>query len=356
MKLPRLQDVNVRGKKILLRLDLDVPVWDGEVVHGRRIDASLPTILYLVENKCKQITILGHRGRPGGKEVPSLSEKAASQYLDQLLVKALGKEEARSLNISMMENVRFNPAELLPYPTNPQAVQFARSLAGDADLYINDAFGVCHRRDVSIVGLPDLLPHAAGFSVISEVASLEKVLEKPAAPVVFILGGGKEDKALLVDRLLAHADWVLVGGVLPRKIKSYCRDGTGGMCVSAAHLTPEGKDITPQSARAFVEIIRSAGTLVWNGPMGDIDSGFWESTEIVARAIAESKSYTVAGGGDTLGVIDKLGLVGKIDKISNGGGAMLEFLAYGDLPGLRALRQRQGKRLEVSPDRIGVRF
>jgi 3-phosphoglycerate kinase len=188
--------------------------------------------------------------------------------------------------------------------------------------------------------LPKVLPHAAGFSVVHEVESLEKILKNPKKPVVVVLGGGKADKAHFIPKFLKIADWVLVGGLLAKYVDSYCTDTSlGGACVSAAYLGPHYNDITPDSAHNFVEIIKTAGTLVWNGPMGDIDSGYWESTKTVAQAVADSPSYTVVGGGDTLHVVSKMKLAPKINQISVGGGGMLEFLAHDDLPGLKALRE-----------------
>ncbi|MBI2590400.1 MAG: phosphoglycerate kinase [Candidatus Blackburnbacteria bacterium] len=254
-----------------------------------------------------------------------------AKHLEKLLKEELG-HEFEHLDMYMAENLRFFPGE---EKNDPKLV---RELASKGDIYINDAFASCSREHASVVGLPKVLPHAAGFSLIHEVEALSKVLEKREKPVVFVLGGGKGDKALLIPKLLQKADWLLVGGLLPKTVKSYGSEGEGGVCVSAAHLTPKGEDITPDSARNFAEVIKEAGTIVWGGPMGDIDGGYWDGTEVVGKAIAESGAYKVAGGGDTIHAINNLKLTEKFDHISMGGGAMLEFLAYGDLPGLRTLR------------------
>lgn len=333
MNLPSIRDLNVQGKRVLLRLDLDVSVKDGKIEEDYRLQAAIPTIKLLLERESGQIVVLGHRGRPEGKIDESLSLTPVSEYLEQILKEEIG-EAVEKLDIFVMENLRFDAGE------EENSLEFAKELASKGDIYINDAFASCHREDASIVGLPKLLPHAAGLHLLEEVENLGKVLENPKPPVVFVLGGGKLDKVLMVDKLLNHADWVLAGGVLPQKIKSYCRESDGKMCVSAAHLTPEAKDITPDSARNFAEIITKAGTIVWNGPMGDIDNGFWEGTEIIAEAIADSSGYKIVGGGDTVRALQKLGFLEKMDYVSTGGGAMLEFLAYGDLPGLKALRNR----------------
>ena len=169
-------------------------------------------------------------------------------------------------------------------------------------------------------------------------ASLEKVLENPKHPVVMIIGGGKYDKAILVDKLFRHADTVLVGGVLPHKIKSYCRDTDGKMCIVAAHVNRSGQDITPDSARNFAEVIESAKTIVWNGPMGVFEiPKFALGTKRIAQAIARSKAVTVLGGGDTESVIGQYNLNGQFTHVSTGGGASLEFLAGHELPAIKDL-------------------
>ena len=344
MELPTLDSSDVRGKRILLRLDLDVQI-EGDF----RLKAAIPTIKYLLEHECGRITIIGHKGRSQGVDL-KLSLEPIAKHLEKLLLEELGKEKMKTLDMFVMENLRFNPGEEKNDP------EFAKELAEHGDVYINDAFASCHDSHASIVALPQQYKSkyknsvAAGLHLIEEVKNLEKVLDNPKRPVVMVVGGGKMDKAFLVNKLLDHAEWVLVGGVLPKKIKSYCREKDGSMCIVAAHLTPNGEDITPDSARNFAEIIKSAGTIVWNGPMGDIDGdidkdidiggGYWEGTEIVADAVANSGAFKVVGGGDTIPVLNKLRLLGKMDYVSTGGGAMLELLAYGDLPGLAALRDR----------------
>lgn len=340
--------IDAKGKTVLLRLDLDVPVreHDGkiEVAEDYRLRAAIPTIKYLIDSGCREIIVLGHRGRPGGKVVESLNLDLVGEYFEKLLEKELG-ERAKSLNILMLPNLRFDPGE------EENSLEFAKSLSEKGDVYsktnsvyINEAFAASQREHASIVALPRLFKSksknsvAAGFHLAEEVRVLSSILEKPKRPVVVLLGGGKLDKAQLVARFLDHAEWVLVGGVLPKVVQSYCRGEDGRMCVAAAHLTPNGEDITPDSVRNFAEVIKTAGTIIWNGPMGDIDQGFWDGTVEVARAVAESSAFKVVGGGDTIHALKKLRLLDKMDYISTGGGAMLEFLAYGDLPGLAALR------------------
>lgn len=336
MELPTLDSINVKGKRVLLRLDLDIDK-DIDIDKGGdfRLQVAIPTIKYLLDHETGTIIILGHRGRPDGQVIKELSLEPVAKHLEKILEKDkdIGKEKLKKADMFVMENLRFNPGEEKNDP------EFAKELAGQGDVYINDAFASCHNTHASIVGLPELLPHAAGLHLIEEVRNLSSVLENPKHPVVIVVGGGKMDKALLVNKLLDHAEWVLVGGVLPRRIKSYCREKDGRMCIVAAHLTTIGEDITPDSARNFAEIIKSAETIVWNGPMGDIDAGNWESTQIVADAVTDSRGFKVVGGGDTIRALKKLGVLSRMSYVSTGGGAMLEFLAYGDLPGLQALRK-----------------
>lgn len=351
MKLPVLDSINVKGKRVLLRLDLDVSVERGKVEEDMRLQVTIPTIRYLLEHEAGKIIILGHRGRPSGFDA-NLSLEPVAKHLEKLLLKEMGKGKMANLDMFVMENLRFNPGESLDFTRDKDAQDFAKELAEQGDIYVNDAFASCHEEHVSIVGLPKLLPYAAGLHLIEEVKNLSKVLDDPKKPVVFVIGGGKMDKVVLVEKLLDHAEWVLVGGVLPKKIKSYCREKDGRMCIVAAHLTPNGEDITPDSVRNFAEIIRGAGTVIWNGPMGDIDKdidkqslslrdkGYWEGTEIIAEAVVTSNAFKVVGGGDTIRALKQLRLLGEMNYVSTGGGAMLEFLAYGDLPGLAALRYR----------------
>ena len=331
MNLPRLENLDLNTKNVLLRLDLDVDVEDGKVTDDTRLKEAVPTIAYLQRQGVYKITVIGHRGRPDGRVVKDLSLEPVGKALEEILQEELG-HKADALDLEMLENLRFDPRE------ETSSLEFAKELAKDKDVYINEAFGVTHRDHASITKLPKLLTSAAGLHLQEEIENLEKVLEDPKRPLVFVLGGGKMDKVTYIDKLLEYADWVLVGGVLPQKVKSYC-NSSGNMCVSAAHLTHDLKDITPDSAKNFASVIKDAATIVWNGPMGDIDSNHWDATRIVASAIVETDAFKIAGGGDTLRMLQTLGISEKMNYVSTGGGAMLDFLAYKDLPGLKALRK-----------------
>ncbi|MDO8452767.1 MAG: phosphoglycerate kinase [bacterium] len=334
MNLPGLGDLDLKNKNVLLRLDLDVLVEKGKVIDDTRLREAVPTIKYLQEAGAGKITVIGHRGRPDGHVVETLSLEPVGRALEKILKEELGAD-VEKLDLFMLENLRFNPGE------DSGSEEFVKELARGQDVFVNEAFATSHRNAASITKLPKLLPSAAGLHLQEEVENLSKVLDPAAGsglrPLIFILGGGKMDKALYVDRILEYADWVLVGGVLPKEVKSYCKEN-GNMCIGAAHLTRDSKDITPDSARNFVQVIKSAGTVVWNGPMGDIDSNHWDGTHAIADALAKSSAFKVVGGGDTIRALQKFGVLEKMNYVSTGGGAMLEFLAYGDLPGLKALR------------------
>lgn len=329
MNLPTLDKLSLKDKTILLRLDLDLPIDRSKVVDDTRLQASLPTIEYLLEKDCRRITILGHRGRPGGKAVESLSLEPLAFYLEEILEKKLGKRKLKELEMYMMENLRFNSGE----ESNDE--HYAEHLAEEGDVFVNDAFAASHREHASIVGLPQFLPHAAGLHLVKEVENLSRVLENPKKPVVFLIGGGKTDKAELVSDLAKKSDTLLLGGALPKQEKSWPKNS------KVAKLIRGGNDIDAASAKDFTRAIKGAGTIVWNGPLGDIDQGFEQGTEQIAQALAKSGAFKVVGGGDTIAFLKKEGFLVKIDWISTGGGAMLEFLAFGDLPGLKALRARQ---------------
>jgi len=350
MNLPKLQDAKITGKTVLLRTDYDVPLKEKEggvaweVVDGTRIESSLPTIKFLLSKKAK-ITILTHLGRPKGKKVLSLSLKPVASFLASLLYHNEVKEQEGGWSIGegifLRENLRFERGE------EENSEEFARRLASLGDFYANEAFACSHRRHASIVRLPSFLPHAAGFNLSKEVETLSRILEHPKRPLILILGGVKEDKLVTIKSLIARFDYVLLGGRLPLIIEENAsRYQFLKSCgkVVLGKLTPEKNDISPKTIQEFKEIIKEAGTIVLNGPMGkyegEEESGGWETgTREIGRAVAESRAFTVVGGGDTEAALTKFGLIFKMGYISSGGGAMLEFLANGDLPGLKALRE-----------------
>lgn len=318
INLPKITDLAVGGKRVLLRADLDVVdrLWMADY----RLQALIPTLNYLKEKQAK-IIVIGHRGRPGGVRVDNLSTREFQSFFDKWGAK-------------VEENLRFNPGEEKNDP------EFTRQLAGLAEIYINEAFAASHREHASIVGLPGLLLHAAGFRFLKEVENLAKVLEKPRRPLVFIIGGAKKDKLDFLPLLEKTADKVLVGGRLPWLIQnSKLKIENYNSKIKVANLIADKEDLTINSLEAFEAEITKAGTIVLAGPMGKYeDEGHRQGTERIFKAVANSSAFKVVGGGDSLVIIKMFDLTAKFDWVSVGGGAMLEFLAKGTLPGIEALK------------------
>jgi phosphoglycerate kinase len=323
MKLPSLEALDVDGKRALVRVDLD---YSENAQGNKRQEALFKTVEYLKE-KVSRLVLLGHRGRPGGKEVESLSLKPASKSFEEFLKKKWGSEAVKKLNMFIMENLRFNPGE----EANDE--RFAEHLAEEGDVYINEAFASSHREHASIVTLPKLLPHAAGFHFKEEVENLTQVLENPKRPLTVVIGGAKKDKLKYIDDFKKFSDKVLIAGKLP----DYLGEKEDEK-VTVAKLLPDKEDITIHSIEKFEKAISESKTIVVSGPMGKFEGkGHRQGTERVMKAIAKASAFKVAGGGDTERAISALGLQDKFDWISVGGGAMLEFLAKRTLPGIEAL-------------------
>lgn len=324
MKLPKIEDLDFQNKKVLLRADLDIDVSKNGL---GRLETLLPTLKLLTE-KASKITIIGHKGRPGSKETKELSLEPVSVALEKLLVQELGREKVKNLDLIMMENLRFDSGEI----ENDE--HYAEHLSEEGEVYISEAFAASHRKHASIVRLPKLLPSAAGLHFVEEVENLEKVLNNPKKPVLLIMGGIKKDKLDYLEDFKKFTDKILIGGRLPE----YLREDINDEKLLVAKLIMDKEDITIHSIEEFEEEISKAGTIVVAGPMGKFEEeGHMMGTKRVFRAIADSQAYKLAGGGETQRVISTLGLTKKFDWISVGGGASLEFLAKGTLPGIEAL-------------------
>ncbi|CAN5338883.1 phosphoglycerate kinase [soil metagenome] len=314
LNLPKLTDANLQNKKVLLRADLD---FDPSDLTNLRLISLIPTLDYLKSQNCI-ITIIGHRGRPGGKVDESLSLMPFQSYFQKW-------------GATVLENLRFNPGE------ENNDLEFAQSLAEGHDFFVNEAFGTSHRKSASIVSLPKLLPHAAGLRFIQEVENLGRVLENPVNPVVSLISGVKEDKLTYVESFLKFSDKVLIAGRLPFLIgdDNPLRNNSK---VIVAKLAADNEDITIHAIEDFEKEILSAKTIVLSGPIGKFEEeGHRQGTKRVFEAISNANAFKVAGGGDTENAIKLLGLNDKFNWISVGGGAMLEFLAKGTLPGMEAL-------------------
>jgi phosphoglycerate kinase len=382
-----LTDLDVKGKKVLVRVDFNVPISNGKVGDDTRIQAALPTIKYLLENDAAVI-LCSHLGRPKGEPDPAFSLKPVADYLGTLLdvpvkfaedcVGETAQKAAEDLapnEVLVLENTRFHAGEKANDP------EMAKELASLADLFVNDAFGSAHRAHASTAGVADYLPAAAGFLLEKEIKYLGNAIAEPERPFVAILGGAKvSDKIGVIDNLIKKADRILIGGGMANtffKAQGYAMadslvedevldtakellDMAGGKLVLPVDVViadafdanaadkimdvgdvPAGwriLDIGPRTVEAFSDIIKKAGTVVWNGPMGvfELDK-FAKGTFEVAKAIAESDATGIVGGGDSASAIKKSGLEDKITHISTGGGASLEMLEGKMLPGLAAL-------------------
>lgn len=335
-----IRDIDVKNKKVLVRCDFNCPINEkGEILNDFRIKRTVPTIKYLISKNAK-IILMSHLDDPGGKIVESLRlvwvQKKLSEHLHSPVIKSpdcIGKEVQEAVEnikngeILLLENLRFYMEE------EENDMGFAKDLSGLGDVYVNDAFGASHRRHASIVGVPKYLPAFAGFLLEKEIKTLKNVLEKPKRPLVGIFGGVKvETKLPTIKKFIEIADYVLVGGKIAKEISFSANN------LLVADLTKDGFDINKQSIEKFKEIIKKAGTIVWNGPLGYFEKPEYEKgTKEIAKAIAESTAFKVLGGGETLFAVSKYDLENKVDFLSTGGGAMLEFLAKETLPGLEVI-------------------
>jgi len=344
MRRPRsVRDADVAGKRVLVRADLNVPLENGSVADDTRIRASLPTLQLLLEREAREVTVCSHLGRPKGPD-PAFSMRPVEKRLRELV-----PDE----RIRVLENTRFNPAET----KNDES--FARELAGDRDLYVNDAFGSAHRAHASTEAVAHLLPAYAGLLLERELTELGKLLGEVERPFVLISGGAKvEDKRGVLENLGGKADTVLVGGKMAEQIRDenplqfdvvlptdvvaaseFAEDAETK--IAPYDALPDGwlgLDIGPETCELFAQHITEARTIFWNGPMGVFEwARFAAGTKAVAEAVASSGAYSVVGGADSARALTELGLEDKVSWLSTGGGAALEFLEGKELPGVAAI-------------------
>jgi phosphoglycerate kinase len=381
--LPQLEDLGpISGQRVLVRCDFNVPLSGDVITDDLRIRLPIDTLTWLLDQGAEKLTVCSHLGRPKGKPDPKYSIAPVRRRLYELL-EAAGADTSR---VELLENLRYDAGE---EGNDPALVA---SLIENEDLYVDDAFGAAHRAHASIVGPPAFLPSAAGRVLAREVAVLDGLLKDPERPFVAVLGGAKvSDKLGVIEALLDKVDSLLVGGgmcftflaaqghstgaslleesqvdacerllgsaagrgkriLVPTDIVALAPGGVfgagkepGGEVRQVGPDVPEGwmgLDIGPGTAAAFADEIASAATVFWNGPMGVFeDPRFAAGTKAVADAVASTKAFTVVGGGDSASALKQFGLDDQVDHLSTGGGASLEFIEKGDLPGLEALRQ-----------------
>ncbi|MFN7015629.1 MAG: phosphoglycerate kinase [Fimbriimonadales bacterium] len=385
------REIDVRGKRVLVRVDFNVPMREGQITDDRRIRESLPTIQYLLEQGAT-VVLMSHFGRPKGQRNPEFSLRPVAERLSQLLgrpvhffedcIGAAVEQGVQSLppnSVALLENVRFYPQEEANDP------EFAQALARLGEVYVNDAFGSAHRAHASTEGVAHYLPAVAGLLMEKELRYLGQALGNPERPFIAILGGAKvHDKIGVIQNLLPKVDRLLIGGgmaftflkaqgyeigkslldvenlefaaqvlrqagdklLLPRDVvvAPALEPNPPTQTVPVSQIPPDqmGLDIGSETAQAFGEVIRNARTVVWNGPLGAFETPpFEQGTRAVLQALAESGAVSILGGGDTAAAAEQLGFADKMTHISTGGGASLEFLEGRILPGVAALLDKE---------------
>ena len=390
-----IEDIDVKGKKVLARCDFNVPLKDGEITNDKRIVAALPTIKYLMEHGAKVI-LCSHLGRPKGEYKPEFSlapvAKRLSEYLgvevklaeDAEVVGPNAKAMAAELKdgeVMLLENVRYRAEE------TKNEENFSKELASLADIFVNDAFGTAHRAHCSTTGVAAYLPAVCGYLIQKEIKFMGGALANPKRPLVAILGGAKvSDKIGVIENLIDKCDTIIIGGGMAYTFMKYLGHNIGTSLLEADWVEKAGEmmkkaedkgvkflipvdnkvgkeydenteakvvssddipdgwmglDIGPKTQEVFADAIKGAGTVIWNGPMGVSEwDNFAAGTISVAKAVADSGAISIIGGGDSVAAVTKLGFADKMSHISTGGGASLEFLEGKDLPGICALQDK----------------
>ena len=362
MNLQSVKKANLKGRRVLLRVGFDVPIKNGKVTEDFRIKKSLPTVR-LLQYKSAKVIILSHLGEKRA------SQKPVANYLNsrlknfKFIPRLFGPEVEKSIakmkegDVIMLENLRINPGE------EKNDKNFAKKLAKMGDAYVNEAFSVSHRAHASIVGIPSHLPSFAGLLFENELSNFNKAF-KPKHPFLLILGGVKfESKLGILEKFVKIADKIFIGGALANNffklkrmnidksiidtkvsVKKYLNNQK--IILPIDFITRKGMilDIGPETIKEIMELVKKSKFILWNGPMGNFeDKKFSRGTEMTARIVASSPAISIIGGGDTIAAVTKAGVIEQFSFVSSGGGAMLEFLAKGTLPGLEALAKSKKK-------------
>lgn len=352
-----IRDAKVKNKRVLVRCEFNCPIdEEGNITEDYRIRETIPTIEYLIKKGAKVI-LMSHLGKPKGKIVEKLKfgkiQEKLFEYLDLSIWKAsdcVGDEvlkmskELLPGEILLLENLRFHPGE------EENDLNFTKKLSLLGDIFVNDAFGVSHRKHSSTVGVPKFLPGFAGFLLEKEIKILTPFIDginnKPSRPIVAVFGGVKiETKLPVIEKITKIADYILIGGKIGEEIRKEAKNFISSVKNPPCEIylpedSNQGYDIGEKTIKTFKIIIKKAKTILWNGPLGWFEKKEFErGTKEIANAIASASAYKVAGGGESLFVIFKYGLKDKFDFLSTGGGAMLDFLAGKKLPGIEALER-----------------
>jgi phosphoglycerate kinase len=393
MKLQTVKDVDLQGKRVLIRVDFNVPLKDGEVTDDTRIESALPTVRYILDQKGTSLVVMSHFGRPKGKKDPAFSMAPVAKRFEELLGRkvkvasdvigdAVKKEVAdlKAGEVLLLENVRFYKEE------EANDAGFSKELASYGDIYVNDAFGTAHRAHASTEGVAHFLPAVAGFLIEKEVKFFAPLLENPDKPFVAIIGGSKvSSKISVLESLARTCDAIVIAGGMAYTFLKVQGHAIGKSLLEAEYLDvaksflakaqekgvrvilpvdhvcaaefneqaqvvsvdsvdiPEGligMDVGPKTLALVDKELKGAKSIVWNGPMGVFEfDAFAAGTKAVAKMVAECTGTTVVGGGDSVAAVNKFGFADRIDHVSTGGGASLEFLEGRELPGIKALEK-----------------
>lgn len=380
----QLSEANIENKKVIVRVDFNVPIKDGTITSDKRIRAAIPTINQILEKNPTQVILMSHLGKPKGKSNPELSLAPVAKRLSELLAREVATPKdciepiTTEDKIVLLENLRFHAEE------KENDASFAEKLSKHADIYINDAFGTCHRKHASTYGVTEFLPSYVGLLVEKEYDMIHGSMEHPHRPFIALVGCAKiADKIKMLKNILAKVDHMLIGGaivftfmksqgvdvgrslvdednldlakelleeykekiILPTDVViSETSDGTSEIQVVDIDKIPEnqvGLDIGPHSVELFKEYLKDAGTILWNGPMGKFETeAFGKATKAIGEYIAGLDAISIVGGGDTAAAAEKYNLQDKITHISTGGGASLELIEKGTLPCLEPLMKK----------------